>query len=255
MKKLLLLLILIVFSVNAHAFSINIDPPSLYTKAKPGETIRTKVTVENTSNDPVVLKIYLEDWAYLNDLSKKFMKLGTTPYSLKNNAKVYVNEIRLAGNAKENVLFEITSPTDKKGGLYGVLFFEAAPVMVNKGSNVRLIGRIGSIIYHEIDGTQDYNFDLVFTDFEKEQSRTKLNFSLNNKSNIHLNLKGSLLILNKKHQVEDRIETTLKALPKENQNITIYTNKKLTAGEKVCLFSLSYESSKFFTKEINLQIK
>jgi len=239
MKKLLLLLILIVFSVNAHAFSINIDPPSLYTKAKPGETIRTKVTVENTSNDPVVLKIYLEDWAYLNDLSKKFMKLGTTPYSLKNNAN----------------LFEITSPTDKKGGLYGVLFFEAAPVMVNKGSNVRLIGRIGSIIYHEIDGTQDYNFDLVFTDFEKEQSRTKLNFSLNNKSNIHLNLKGSLLILNKKHQVEDRIETTLKALPKENQNITIYTNKKLTAGEKVCLFSLSYESSKFFTKEINLQIK
>ncbi|MFA5880017.1 MAG: hypothetical protein WC860_07575 [Candidatus Margulisiibacteriota bacterium] len=255
MKKLLFLFVLILFSANAYAFSINIDPPSVYTKAKPGETVKTKISVENTSEESVVLKVYLEDWQYLNDLSKKFLKLGSTPFSLKDAAKLYVKELRLQPKAKEDVLFEITSPTNKTGGLYGVVFFEAAPVLINQNSNVHLIGRIGSIIYHEIEGTQDYNFDLAFVNYDQEKSRTKLDFSFVNRSNIHLNLKGSLLILDKNHKVIERIETTLKALPKENQDIILYTSKKLGLGEKLCLFSLVYENSKFFTKEINFFVK
>ncbi len=255
MKKIIISLLLLFFSLQVYGFSINVDPPSIYTKARPGATVTSKITVENTSKNPIVLKVYIEDWQYQNDLTKKFLKLGSTPYSLADNAKLSVKELRLAGNAKENVYLDVTSPQNKNGGLYGVVFFEAAPMLVNKSSNVRLIGRIGSIIYHEIDSTQTYDFDLVVNDIEQDKTKTQIYLNFINKSNIHLKLEGSLLILGRNHVVVDRQEVSFKALPNKEQIFVVNTNKKLISGSYKGLLSLNYLGDKLFTKEISINVK
>jgi len=254
MKKLILTLLLLLLTINAYAFSVSIDPPSINSKAKPGAIASNQITVENTAKEPIILKVYLEDWEYQEDGSKKFFKLGTTPYSLKNYAKLYVKELRLAPGAKENVQVDITSPTDKTGGLYGVVLFEASPVLVNKSANVKLIGRIGTILYHEIDGTQTYNFDVAYLKNSQGSGRSQLLFNFINKSNIHLKLTGSLLILGKNHAIADRIEVVLKALPNSEQKIILNSTKKLLPGEYSALFSLNYLEDKSFNKEVKVNI-
>jgi len=251
-KLLILISILFIYAAQSHAFSVNIDPPSIYTKGEQGERVISKITIENTSNEAIKVKVYPQDWLYRDDNSKQFLELGKTPYSLNKSLTLYAQEIVLTPNERQEVLFEIKTSETQKGGLYGVIFFETSPVLKNASSSVQLIGRIGSIIYHEIQDTQVYQFDVILQKTDSTKQASKLYLNLINQSNVHLNLKGSLLILTQQKQIIDRIPIeNFKALPNEKRTIVL-TTKSLPKGI-TGLLTLTYEGQDLpYTKIIEI---
>lgn len=252
MRFLVTTLILFVTLVpQVYPFSINVDPPSIYTKAKQGETYSGKITVENKSQEAITVKVYAQDWVYQeSSLDKKFLELGQTPYSLKQVLTLYINELTIPAKEKRDVLYDIKSPNQKEGGLYGVIFFETEPVLASPTASVWLVGNIGSIIYHEIEGSQKYKFDIVFDKLEKTSDGTSLTFKLVNQSNVHIDLKGSLLLLSPHKDVIDRLDIqNAKALPNETRSFVLFTKKDISLLKGSGLLTLSY-ANKLYSQEI-----
>lgn len=252
-KKVFGLIAVLMCSVQLHAFSINVDPPSIQTKAKPGEHVSAKIMVENTSKEPILVKVYAQDWKYKEGMQKQFLDLGQTPYSLNKAITLYVKDLTIPAKGRKEVALDIQSPSNKSGGLYGVVFFESAPVQANRSSTVRIIGRIGTIIYHEIEGTQQYQFDIALQKMDRKNKAASFYFNLTNQSNVHLDLQGSLLILNSKRDVVDRIPISVKALPKEKQSFEVVSHKEFSGDTYTGLFTLTYSENKEpYSKTITL---
>jgi hypothetical protein len=187
-------------------------------------------------------------------MSKKFLELGQTPYSLNKALSLYVQELTIPVKGKKEVLFELKSPTDKQGGLYGVIFFESAPVQSNKSSTVQLIGRIGTIIYHEIGGSQKSSFELVYNKKETAIDKTNFYIDLINQGNVHVDLKGSLLILGANKEILDRVPiSALKALPKTKQSFVLTSKRNFENKATSALLTLTYGDNQVYSKVFNLK--
>ncbi|MFA5927783.1 MAG: hypothetical protein WC838_00565, partial [Candidatus Margulisiibacteriota bacterium] len=152
-KYILLALIagLLMLPQVAGAFSVNLDPPSVYLTMAPGETQRGVLTLKNQGKEKSSFKVYTNDWNYLPDGSKQFLPAGKAKYSCANWLKLDNARFELAPGAEQKAYYQITAPLKASGGYYAVVFFESV-FGVNK-ENVNLAGRIGTIFYVEIKDT------------------------------------------------------------------------------------------------------
>ncbi|MEK7375824.1 MAG: hypothetical protein AABZ57_01470, partial [Candidatus Margulisiibacteriota bacterium] len=155
MKKFIFTLIAAFIMISgADAFSINIDPPSVWISPAPNTSHSGTIIVENRGEEDLAIRSYSEDWVFASDRSKEFKKAGTTPLSCSNWISIYPKNFTLWPGKSQQVQYTVTIPPEASGGYNSVIFFESnveSPAG-SSSSRVILAGRIGSIIYANVKG-------------------------------------------------------------------------------------------------------
>ncbi|HAR64536.1 MAG: hypothetical protein DKM50_09985 [Candidatus Margulisiibacteriota bacterium] len=246
MRKLLSLIVIIILAQNvAGAFSFNIDKPGTYLSSKSGKVINGTVVVANTGKDTLYFKSYIADWKILPDGSKAFYPAGSTGLSSAPWLSIYPKEFAVEPLGKEKISYIMTVPKNAVGGHYSVIFFETYDKN-NTKNNILFSGRIGSIIYHQVEGTEkiDANLTDVFVDY-KNGKRT-VSYMFENMGNIFLLVKPSLAILNDRGQVAFR-ESMDKfgVLPGQKIVRTYKVSQKLPDGDYTALITTEYGKEDF----------
>ena len=151
MKKIVFILALSFLFAQPCLAQIFVEQGKVEHEISPGQNIAGNVTVHNTSDQPLTIRVYWEDFRYEApyDGKKKFLPAGTTPYSLSGWATVSAQSFTLPGYGKKDVNYVINPPAELKGGYYGVLFFEKAPESVSSSHGINIVARVGSLFFLE----------------------------------------------------------------------------------------------------------
>ena len=95
----------------------------------PGEAMQGTIELISSTDRPIHIKVYLEDWQYTpaGDGSKQFAPPGTLPRSAAPWITFFPREIDIPARGQILVEYSIRVPQDPalSGGYYAVLFFES----------------------------------------------------------------------------------------------------------------------------------
>lgn len=199
MNKILVLLVMgLVMAIN-----FNLDPPHYYLNIKPGETVRKIFKVKNNGQDILSFKVYLNDWIY-KDNEKIFMPYGSTTYSLEGSVYLYPQAFELNPQEEKSVMMNVAADKNAISGEYGVVFFEASPLSEVKQKGIGLGGRIGSLIYKEIEGRALADYDLSSFKASLVADKLYFKFDLKNKGNVLLKPKMTAILMDDNNNIINR---------------------------------------------------
>jgi len=192
-------------TIIINAFSINLDPPSVHLKLRPGDVNSGYLVLENTGKKDSDFRVYVSDWKYLPDGSKEFLEAGSTKYSCASWLKIEKKSFSLLPEKEEKIKYSISVPHGVSGGYYCVVFFESM-YGINQ-DNVSLLGRIGTIFYVDIIGTEkkeavinDMKI-LSQTPLDDKKQQLDISFFVENKGNVRLTPYGNLVFVDKNNKV------------------------------------------------------
>lgn len=141
----------------AAATTIRIDEARVRLEMAAGETKTGQIHISNPTDGPVTVKIYTEDWEYLDtgNGDKDFFPAGTLPNSASPWITYNPSQVTIEPYGKQVVDYTVAVPADAAGGTrYSILFFETSlGVGQNEeGASVTVAGRIGSLFYVDLTG-------------------------------------------------------------------------------------------------------
>ena len=252
---------------SAHAFSLNLNPPSIRLTVGTGESTSGKITLENRGDLKLSVKAYVEDWVYAKDGSKDFKEAGSTPYSCAKWIKLSQEKFDLNPKEIKEIEYTLTVPKDATGGHYAVIFFESlieqAKAQVQAapagGQGVAVAGRIGTIVYHETKGLVNKKgsiLDLKASGYEKAKPlRVELTFK--NEGNTQLQADGKLSLLdssgNKVAETEVRRIYSLPGDPAGKE--LVFSKIELKKGRYILKGALEYGGAEKATLEKDFIVK
>ena len=146
------------------ALAVSSSQPIIRHELAPGETIQGTIEVSSHQDDPLHLRIYLEDWRYkpTGDGEKDFGPPQTMPRSAAGWISFYPSEVDLPGRGKAVIDYTIRVPENSsvEGEYVAVLFLEAvmgegpSEASADKPSAmVKFAARLGSLIYVDVKNT------------------------------------------------------------------------------------------------------
>jgi hypothetical protein len=143
-----------VASAQQSGQGLEISPPLLDLKAKPGETLRTSIRLRNVTTGPVDAKAQYDDFVAGGEEGvPKLLEEGgeKSPYSIK-DWLASVPTITLAPGEQKAVDLEIEVPDNASpGGHYGVVRFTAAAPNTDE-SAVSLSASVGTLVLVTVAG-------------------------------------------------------------------------------------------------------
>jgi len=154
MRKFLIFLIVgsIFCSGRPGYAQLIVDKAKVKLVVSPGQTITDSITVYNSSNRKIWVRVYVEDFNYIPpfDGTKEFLPAGTVKNSCSSWIHFSPQEFQLLPFKGRKVTYSIKVPQDIKGGYYGVLFFEMSPGDIKRGKiDIKIIQRIGCLFFLE----------------------------------------------------------------------------------------------------------
>ncbi|MBN2121270.1 MAG: hypothetical protein JW734_09500 [Candidatus Omnitrophica bacterium] len=216
----------------------------------PGKMIVGSVTIYNSSNKPLDIRVYLEDFTYLPpfDGVKKFFPAGTTERSCSDWIRFSPQEFRLAPRKGKKVSYSIKVPEDVQGGYYSVLFFETSPGALQKEKiDLKLIQRIGCLFFLE---TSTRSKKAKIESLSSIGDTLKGNFS--NQSDVILAPKGIFYVMDSSGQVVERAEITPFYLPPgEKADFTMDMPGNMSLGQYTLVLTFDLGGGDCVVKEID----
>lgn len=190
----------IILPPDLYALSLNISPPSFTAAVKPGGSASGKVDVFNKGDIAVGILAYTQDWVYQGDGGKEFRAAGTTPLSCAKWIQLFPQKFEMEPNSTVSVQYSITVPQDAKGGYYAVIFFESVPTgdtADEAGMFIRFAGRLGAIVYLEVEGSTERKAAVESLSIEPPQSNKplELKLAMKNTGNVYIGAEGVLNIM------------------------------------------------------------
>lgn len=236
----------IIFSESvSYGFAMNIGPPSIELVLKPRETKTGIVRVSNNGQKNIGVNAYIQDWLYNSDGSKSFFVAGTTPFSCAKWLGVFPKKFQLEAGQTMNVQYTITAPEDAVGGYCSVIFFESFPIGEEseeaKGMTVQFAGRLGSIVYVEIEKKSVHKGSIESLSVTPPQSDKpfELAMAFKNTGNTHIAAQGTLNIIDDKGNVFGKERTApLNTLPGDTREAKIEWLGELEEGSYIALLTL-----------------
>ena len=245
-KKIAAVLFLLIMAAgSAFAFSVNIDPPSVWIAAAAGSSKSGSITVENKGYEDINVKAYSEDWIFAKDRSKTFKRPGSTPLSCSNWIALSPEKFTIAPGKSQEVKYTVSAPANANGGYCSVIFFESqiTPEDKVKNSNVILAGRIGSIVYFETQGRSTKNASISTIKAEKvSQSKPLLvKTVLKNEGNSIISAEGNAILLDDENNLRARVDIgKFYALPGETVPVIATWKGVLPQGEYDVIATIDY---------------
>jgi len=190
-KKLIFALCLFVlFSGWPCVASIVIYPEVKKVVAPAGTKVRGNIWIYNNSAKKVDVMVEPEDWTNGRKKGVKWLKIHPLKFKLK--PKKY-----------KQIKYKAKIPKTAEGDLVSQIFF-SEEVPKTKGINIKT--RIGAIIYITVEGTLNINVEI--SDFKAIEKDEKILFNLlfANKSNVHLQVKGNISVIDSNGNDLQKIE-------------------------------------------------
>jgi len=190
---------------------IQVNHPKIRLSIPPGSAKTGVIKIDNPSEQPKKVRVYLEDWVYLPacDGTKEFKPAGTTEFSAASWISFFPSEFDIPAYGSQTLNYTVKVPQDARGGHYAVLFFEnyLSPQKVpQEGVSVNVAVRVASLFYIEPEGT--INRQAVITDLKikKEDDAYVITARFNNTGNVDITANGTFFILDSKGMVYARGE-------------------------------------------------
>ncbi len=234
-----------VLTSAASAFSLNVDPSSLFLSAGQGESVSGQIIVENKGNQEITVRAYAEDWTFLPDRSKSFRKPGSVQNSCSKWITVHPDEFKLAAGEAKKVNYTLSAPQDAIGGYYSVIFFETQqndPDLL-KTANVIIAGRIGTIVYFDAKGNSEKKMSIESFKVSKSVPGKPMYFKLGvkNEGNSYVAPSGNIVIVDDLANLQARIDIQKKyVLQGESLVLQEKWISTLPAGEYDVIATLDY---------------
>jgi hypothetical protein len=217
-------------SVTAKGdIKVRINQPKVRLSIPPGQSKSGQIAIENSADQTVQIKCYLEDWFYTTggDGGKEFRAASTTPLSCASWVNFSPAEFSIGPYGRQFINYRVNVPSTAEGGHYAVLFFETVigESQDELGFNVLVLGRIGSLFYIEPEGT--IHKEAILHNIEikpiSEKEGFKITAIFRNIGNVDITASGNFNLINEEGLVLARgkfndaytfpdDEVTLKAL-------------------------------------------
>lgn len=193
MRKYLFVILCLVLYLSSSdtALAFSIEPSRIELSLPAGRQRGKMISIDNSKSDePLHLKMYVEDVIFLPDGTNDFPAAGSTAWSCAKWVKIIPDEIDIPAGRTQNVRVNVSVPQDAKGGYYAMVFFESTPTYVDGlGINFRLGGLLDvSVAKTEIRQAKLASFSFI------EPSRIAVDIF--NEGNVLIRPKGRIKILN-----------------------------------------------------------
>ncbi len=259
---LFLYLISSTFVYDAAALAVGVDKPHIKVIAPAGSTSSGIITMKNKGTVPVVVQVSIEDWIFDKDGKRQFKKPGSTPFSCANWIDIIPQHAIISPGEPGEFNYNIEIPLDAVGGHYAVIFFESS---VNeeeefKGMGVKLVGRIGTMVYQETEGRVNKIGAIEAFEVSKPKGNKPLilKYKFRNEGNAYIKFKGILNILDKQGAVYGMAESQKKqgTLPGDIREDTIKWFGSLPKGIYSVILTIDMgEDIPPLVKEASIQVE
>ncbi len=232
-------------AANAQVF---IEQGKVNLTAAPGQTLSGEVTISNTSDKELKVKVYWEDFEYKPpfDGTKKFVPAGTSATSLAQWIQFSPRDAVLAPYGKQKIGYTIDVPQDiKSGGYYGVIFVEPETELSRVEKGVKIITRVGCLFFVE---TQDSVKQASIEDIAFNGSH--LTGRIVNKGNVILIPQTTYYIMDRESIVADRGELKPMYIPPEQAfAVDLELNPAVAPGDYTIVLTLDLQDGNVVVKE------
>ncbi len=252
MKRIVFIQIIVFFLSAAFGFQVNLDPSHIDVTMRSEGVERRTLTLSNSGKETVEVKVYLNDWTFEKN-AKSFLPAGATTYTLKNNAKIFPSRFSIDPLESKSVVLSLTARKDDPDGQYGVVFFEVQPSSKSKNSGLSIGGRLGTMIYKEIEGKQKRQLQLTSSNIKLKGTLLSINLEGKNPSALLLRPKVTVLLTNDKNEVlfKSNLSSEWILLPRSTQfySGSITVNKIDTNSHLSALITIDLGDDELMLKE------
>jgi hypothetical protein len=197
------------FAVNLPcraAEVVRVDKTKIRLSIPAGATKVGVINIENPTEEPKTVRIYLNDWNYTApfDGAKQFQPVGSSRFSCADWITFSPAEAYLGPYAKQKINYTVKMPKGVEGGHYALMFFESnLGKPESEGVGVSVAVRIATLFYIETEGTIKKEAELDNFLVERKSKEAPLNLSLDMKNigNLDITAGGDYSIIDKKGMV------------------------------------------------------
>ncbi len=222
---------------EAWAISVSIDKPHINVDVEAGDVASGAITLKNRGKAPLSVRLNIEDWIYNEDGRRVFKLPGSTPLSCANWIEISPRIMIVPDGGIAVFNYTVRVPEDAVGGHYAVIFFEssAAEEEEVRGTGIKVVGRIGSIVYQETKG----KVNKVGTVLSKKVTAPEANkplvfkYRFKNEGNAFIRFNGTLNIMDENSTIYGtaQSERSIGTLPGNVRDDTIKWFGSLPKGK------------------------
>ncbi|TZG00322.1 DUF3324 domain-containing protein (plasmid) [Chryseobacterium panacisoli] len=262
-KRILLLIILILQFSFLHAGIVILNGLTHSYKIENGKVYKGKVAIENTSNTPQSVKLFLQDFAYHADGTINYSALHTNKRTNGEWIKLNTNLVTLKGKEKTEVFYEITVPNQARdsGSYWSVIIVE--PVEDIKPSDNKAGVNITSVIRYAIQVITDFETEKAKPDLkfesvkvEKQEGKQTVKIAIANNGNLYCKPTTAIEIYNRKtgEKIGTYSSLTMGLLPDTSKTFYIDISKIPPDKYKAAIIATDEEENAF-ALNVELEVK
>lgn len=242
---------------------LRIDKPKVRMSITPGSYDGGEIKVENTGQESLPIKVYLEDWIYKSqDGGKEFMAKGTAPLSCASWITFYPADFTLPPGGTQIVRYTVTVPDKARGGHYSVMFFETVGGEIEnkmqEGTTalIKVLNRVGSLFYVDAEGTVQKTAEIKDLSIGQNLNRFTVTADLINTGNTDITTTGTFDVIDDQGFVYVRgAFDEVYTLPKDKvalKGTVPLTNLK--AGTYDMLITLDFQNGGSLVQEVQFTV-
>lgn len=239
---------------SVWAFSFSVEPSRIELSVPAGKRRGKTVAVDNSKSDqPVHLKIYIQDVAYLPDGTNDFLPVGATAWSCASWLQMTPTELDIPAGRKSEIRVSALVPEGARGGHYAIVFFETGPSYTEKGIGVNF--RIGALVEITVPNTETYQAKLANLTWTPSKHAT---VSVFNQGNTLVRPKGRLKIVDGQGKVvvqQAFNPNRLGVLPGTTRQFDAPVTASLPPGAYRLRAEIDYESAQLLVGELAITVE
>lgn len=250
-------------SGSLRAQSVGLAPSQIVETFKPGTPFEYELNVQNYGSTPVQLSVQVTDLWYDKNGEKTFTTPGTSPRTAANWVQFVPETFLVKPGGTQKMKAIITPPTAANdGGYYATLFVVSQPVLTNKvtreGGAVYTNMRLGCLVLLTAKGTEKYNVTVSDVKLTPPTSSTdlKIDFAVDNQSNVHVFPRARLAILDSQHKLMGKTQSEEKRfLPGQKGTMSVSWGEKMPAGNYTAVLTVVYADTHVETRTLPFEVK
>ncbi|MFH0827047.1 MAG: hypothetical protein V1923_04075 [Candidatus Omnitrophota bacterium] len=226
------------FAQGLEAATVRINPTKIRLIIPAGGTKTGTIEVDNPSEYSIIVKSYLEDWAYtpLHDGTKNFSAAGTNALSASRWITTSLNDFVVPAFGKQALHYTIRVPENSSGGYYAALFFESllSEPDVKDMTQLGVVVRIGALFYIEVEATIRRTAEVSNLALERLSGSEPLKMSADfkNSGNVDITAAGTFHIMDNQGMIFARGDLTdVYLFPGESAKLTSRWKDPLSKGK------------------------
>jgi len=227
------ILLAVLMSVSAE-IAISITPMRVDLKFVPGATINDTLTVSNTGDQPVRIKVSIQDWELTFQGTPVFASPQPgTAFSCSRWIQINPVDFRLGAGQNRTIRYAIAVPeTAAMQGYRSAVICEIIPdVKPGEKKKVQIKGQIAMIVYGTAGKPQPV-CEVVDLKTESKAGKTDFVLIMKNKGPVQFRSGGQIEVRDAgNHKVAEVTIPDVPALPESEREIRIPFEKQLPMGE------------------------